>query len=80
MAKYQIHVFCNECAETHPMGILISLNDGPANKASLNDTYAGKDLPPEIANFINNKTMCPNTKRMFTQQDNNQIFLVAVGD
>ncbi len=80
MAKYQIHVFCNECFETHPMGVLVDLNDGPADKESLNNTYAGKELPSAVANFINNKTMCPNTRKMFTQTDNDQIFLVAVSD
>lgn len=80
MAKYAIHVFCNECFETHPLGVLIDMNDGPADKASLNDLYAGKSIPSNIANFINNQTMCPKTRKMFTQQDNNQIFLVAVGD
>jgi hypothetical protein len=30
MAEYKIHVFCDECAETHPMPITVKLDDGPA--------------------------------------------------
>jgi len=80
MAKYDIYVFCSECGEPHPMGIRIDLSDGPAERDSIGNLYAGKELPPNIANLINNRTRCPNTGNMFTQEDNNQIFLVAVSD
>ena len=76
--KYQVHVFCNDCGKTHPMPITINLDDGPAEKASLNDTYAGRSLPPQIANLIENSMVCPETKKSFTQSDNNQVFLVAI--
>ncbi len=78
MAKYQIHVFCNECGETHNMGISISLNDGPPEKDCIGNTYAGKKLPPEITALVNNKITCPNTGKLTAQEDNNQVFLVAV--
>jgi len=29
MGKYSVHVFCNECSQVHPMGILIEVEDGP---------------------------------------------------
>ena len=79
MAKYSVHFFCNECSQVHPLGINISLNDGPADKASINDTYAGRDLPPEIAMLIGNRTICPNTGIMTSQKNNDQVFLVPIG-
>jgi hypothetical protein len=78
MATYSVHFFCDECSEVHPLGISISLDDGPADKASIGDTYAGKELPPQIALLIDNKTTCPNTRRLTSQKDNNQVFLVPI--
>jgi len=78
MAKYAIYVFCNECEESHPMGISIELKDGPAKKESIGDLYAGEELPPNIANLITNKIRCPNTGKIFVQKDNDQVFLVPV--
>lgn len=56
----------------------VELNDGPAEKASIGDTYAGKELPTDVANLIGNMTNCPNTGKLTSQADNNQVFLVAV--
>lgn len=80
MTKYAVHFFCDECSQVHPLGIAINLNDGPASKTSLSDTYDGKELPPQIATLINNSTMCPVTKKMTSQKNNNQVFLVPVSN
>ena len=80
MAKYMVHFFCDECSEVHPIHIVIDLNDGPAKKESINNLYAGKELPPSIATLTNNKTMCPKTGRLTSQSDNNQVFLVPIPD
>ncbi len=76
MALYEVQVFCNICGEVHRMGLGFELDDGPSKRESIGDTYAGKELPPKIASLINNQMECPNTKKMFTQQDNKQVFLV----
>jgi len=76
--KYAVHVLCNECGQVHPMSIAIGLYDGPVDKASIGDTYAGKDLPPELARLIGNEVSCPTTGKMTAQKDNNQVFLVAM--
>jgi hypothetical protein len=80
MAKYSIHVFCNECTDVHPTGIVINLDDGPVNKASIGDTYAGKELPIEVATLKNNTFTCPNTSKPFSQSDNDQVFLVPISN
>jgi len=80
MATYSVYVFCNECADVHPMGITISLEDGPPERESIGNLYAGKDLPSNIANLINNKTRCPKTGKWFVQKDNNQVFLIPTSD
>jgi hypothetical protein len=46
MAKYSVYFFCDECAKVHPLGIAIELDDGAPDKASIGDTYAGRELPP----------------------------------
>ena len=78
MATYEVHFFCDECSQTHPLGISIGLNDGPPDKASIGDTYRGRDLPPEVARLTGNKTICPNTDKLTSQADNDQVFLVAI--
>ena len=80
MAQYSVHFFCDECSDVHPLGISIGLNDGPADKASIGDVYAGKEIDPNIVNMMGNMTRCPNTGRMTSQKDNNQVFLVPTGD
>jgi hypothetical protein len=45
MAKYSVYFFCDECAQVHPLGIALELDDGPPDKASIGDTYAGRELP-----------------------------------
>ena len=80
MAMYSVYFFCDECNEVHPLGISIDLNDGPAEKASIGDVYAGKEIDPNIVNMMNNYTVCPNTGKLTSQKDNNQVFLVAMGD
>jgi hypothetical protein len=79
MAKYSVHFFCDECSQVHPLGIGVELGDGPAAKASLGDTYAGRDLPRNVANLIGNMTVCPVTGRLTSQKDNDQVFLVPIG-
>jgi hypothetical protein len=78
MAQYEVRVFCNECFETHRTGIVINLNNGPADQGSVGDCYNGKDVPQEIINMQNNSFVCPTTHKMFTQKDNKQVFLVAI--
>jgi hypothetical protein len=76
MPKYNIFAFCHHCADVHPTIISVILNDGPIEKASIGDTYAGRALPGSLAMLSDNEVRCPKTGQMFTQQDNHQIFLV----
>ena len=76
MAQYGVYVFCDDCGDAHPMGISIGLDDGPAEKASVGDSYKGRDLPPSEATLINNTTVCPKTGNEILQRNNDQIFLV----
>ncbi len=76
-SKYQVYAFCNRCGGIHNMYIgVIRLYDGPPNKESIVDTFAGKELPSRIAALTGTKFICPKTKRFTLQEDNNQIFLV----
>jgi hypothetical protein len=78
MADYDIYFYCEECKQLHPMGIKIPIKGGPPIKTSVGAFYAGKKLPPEIADLIDSQALCPKTGKMCTQQDIHQIFLVPV--
>lgn len=80
MAKYAVYVFCDACSDVHPMHINVTLNDGPAERESIGNTWAGKAMPPEVARLHHNTVTCLATGQRFVQEDNNQIFLVPVGD
>ncbi len=80
MATYEVHLFCDECCETHPCPTTISLDDGPADRASIGSTYGGKGLPSEITELLSNPIYCPTTARRTFQADNDQVFLVPIGD
>ena len=79
MATYEVHLFCDECDETHPYPTTISLDDGPAEKASIADTYRDGNLPPELTEMLSNPIYCPATARRTFQSDQDQIFLVPTG-
>jgi len=49
------------------------------DQASIRDTYAERELPPQVATLIGNMTQCPNTRKMTSQEDNNQVFLIPIG-
>ena len=78
MAQYSVHFFCDECGQVHPLGISITLDDGPAEKESIGNLYAGKELPQKIATLTGNMTNCPKTGKLTSQKNNDQVFLVPV--
>ena len=79
MSKYSVHCFCNECGDVHAMGIsMIDLDDGPADRSSIGDTYAGKEVPTNLLTLTQNRMTCPKTGKLTSQKDNNQVFLVRV--
>ena len=78
MDIYDVYVFCDECNDSHDMSFCISLDNGPTERESIENLYAGKEVPSYFVTLLNNKVQCPNTQRMFLQKDNNQIFLVPV--
>lgn len=78
MAEYDLTFYCDECKQTHPAGIKIPIKGGPPVKRSVGAFYAGKQVPPKIADLIDSRALCPKTGKMFTQKDLNQIFLVPV--
>jgi hypothetical protein len=78
MADYDIYFYCAECKQTHPTGIKISIKGGPPINRSVGAFYAGKQVPPKIADLIDSHVLCPKTGKMFTQRDIYQIFLVPI--
>jgi len=78
MPQFEVYVFCNECGQPHSAHIAMQL-DLPVEKHSIGDLYAGQEVPPNLR-MTNNYFQCPNTGKMFVQQDNRQVFLVPVAE
>ena len=78
MADYDIYFYREECKQTHPLGGKLSITDEPPKKISVGAFYAGKQLPPEIANHIDSQILCPKRGKMYTQKYLNQIFLELI--
>jgi hypothetical protein len=78
MATYEVFMFCDDCGQVHPMSIAFELQDGPVEKASVGDVYKGRELPSQIAQLRDNRIRCPQSGRLVSQKDNNQVFLVPV--
>jgi hypothetical protein len=78
MANYDISFYCEECRQTHPLGIEIRINGGPPAKQSVGAFYTDSQVPPDIKGFISSQVLCPNTGKMFTRKDLHQIFLVPL--
>ena len=77
MAEYDVFAVCNACGDLHPLGISVTLEDGPAKKKqSIADAYEGKDLPPSLAALKDSRVYCPKTGRQYSQRDSQKIFLV----
>jgi hypothetical protein len=69
-----VYVFCNDCAEPHPMPLAIQLEG--LRESRYNDITDGVELPETHFYLARNQVLCPNTGRMFTQENNRQVFLV----
>ena len=78
MVHYDLNFYCQECKQTHPLGVKIPIKDAPPKKMSVGAFYAGEQLPPKLANLIDSQALCPKTGKMFRQRDLNQIFLQPI--
>jgi hypothetical protein len=76
MPHYTPFVFCNECSKPHAAPILIKLEEEIAPDQSIANIYDGRELPTALMTLTNNQFKCPTTGKMYTQKDNNQVFLV----
>jgi hypothetical protein len=76
MGEYGIFALCNACGDLHPMGISVTLDDGPTTKKSVADLYECKELPPTLAGLKDKRVYCPKTGRQYAQRDTKKIFFV----
>jgi hypothetical protein len=79
MTVYNIYAYC-DCGKVHAQGILISLDDGPAERQSIGDAFKGKELPPQLRGVDNRSARCPKTGKTFYQNDLFKLFLVPSAD
>jgi hypothetical protein len=76
MPLYEVLVVCDSCGTPHPMGIRLRLEDGPPDRMSVGDAYAGHELPPQVATLLTSDVRCPETGRVFRPRDTDQVFLL----
>jgi hypothetical protein len=76
LAEYSIVVVCNKCAGLHKLETCVTIPNGPIEKQSVGDLYAGKSLPKSLAALTNASISCPKTGRQSMQKNLHQIFLV----
>ena len=80
MTKYSVRFTCDECSQVHLMGHDIFLENGPASKASIGDFFADMEIDAQLVKIMRNKTLCPGTGKLMSQQDIQKIFLTALED
>jgi hypothetical protein len=56
------------------------LENGPASKASIGDFFADMEIDAQLVKIMRNKTLCPSTGKLTSQQDIQKIFLTALED
>jgi hypothetical protein len=79
MAMYNVCAVCNACGDLHTTGITVSLNGGPTTKQSIEEAFANKDPPPNIAELKDKRVHCPKIGRQYAQRDDRKIFLIPMG-
>jgi len=60
------------------MRLVMNLKEGPADKQSIGDAYAGRTIPSELCNLHRNFVLCSKTGNTFVQKDHDKIYLVPV--
>jgi hypothetical protein len=78
MAMYNVCAVCNACGDLHTTGISVSLIGGPASKQSIEEAFANKDPPPNIAELKEKRVHCPKMGRQYAQRDGRKIFLIPI--
>ena len=76
MTTYDIHALCKDCGQTHAMGKILFLKDGPAEPRTIADTYKGKIVPELLVRLRHNSVRCGETGAFFYQEDDARLFLV----
>jgi hypothetical protein len=76
--RYMIHVFCKECSESHPSGVVIYRDEEISPAQSIAEVFEGRELPAEIVIVTGNQFQCPKTGKFFLQRDYRQVFLVRM--
>jgi len=79
MGMYNVCAVCNACGGLHTTGITVSVTGGPTIKQSIEDAFANKDPPTNIAELKEKRVHCPKIGRQYAQRDGRKIFLIPLG-
>ena len=78
MKGYDLLVECEECHETHPMGVKIELGDGPKQRMSLRAYSTEKKMPDAIKSLIGTPVLCPVAGKSIIVHDLNRIHIQPI--
>ena len=48
MPAYDISVHCKPCGRDHPILLRLHIDEGPAHKQSIAESFRGRSLPPQV--------------------------------
>lgn len=75
MRYYDLLYYCEQCHDTHPMGVRLELIAGPQHRMNLRAYAAGESLPKAIAELIDNPVLCPISGKSITPNDLSRIYI-----
>lgn len=78
MQHYDLLYDCDECSDTHPMGVKLELKVGPRRKMSVRAYTTERPLPEAITEFIGSPALCPVTGKHFVPSDLNRIYILPL--
>jgi len=77
MTSYTVYVYCGECDVRHNTPLTINLDEPDFDGKSIGEVYDGQDVAPAVLSLLNDKFRCPATGGLFSQLENNEVFLIA---
>ena len=78
MALYDVSYYCEECHETHPMGVALRLKGAPGHRTSLRAFALDRNLPSVLSEVVGSPVLCPQTGKRIVTRDPTRIFIEPV--
>lgn len=74
--SYIVDMRCPRCGKMHRVASHLLLDGGPTEPGSLVDLYGAGELPPVLANRLDDWVWCPTVEKWTNQKDWRRVFLM----